>query len=97
MVFIARRGVRLTGQYSIANLGGFVGPFGFGALEDATGSIYLGLSIVSGVLIISGLLVVRLKFVKTAEAAARRVVLTEDPGLEPISTHALLTKTSKGI
>jgi ACS family tartrate transporter-like MFS transporter len=58
---------------SIANLGGFVGPFGFGWLEDATGSIYTGLAIVAAVLVISGLLVVRLRFVREAESAAREI------------------------
>ncbi|MFJ3214102.1 MFS transporter [Streptomyces flaveolus] len=56
---------------SIANLGGFVGPYGFGALESATGTIYTGLAVVAAVLVLSGLLVVRLKFVRDAEATAR--------------------------
>ena len=77
----AAAAVGMASINSIANLGGFVGPFGFGALEDATGSIYLGLSIVAIVLIISGALVVKLAFVKNAEALARRVVIEEDPTL----------------
>jgi MFS transporter, ACS family, tartrate transporter len=56
---------------SIANLGGFVGPYGFGALEDATGNVYSGLAVVAAVLVVSGLLVVRLRFVREAEATAR--------------------------
>lgn len=59
---------------SIANLGGFVGPYGFGALEDATGGIYTGLFIVAGVLVISGLLVVGLRFVREAETTARNTL-----------------------
>ncbi|MFJ3214053.1 MFS transporter [Streptomyces flaveolus] len=56
---------------SIANLGGFVGPYGFGALEDATGNVYSGLAVVAAILVVSGLLVVRLRFVREAEATAR--------------------------
>jgi len=82
----AAAAVGMASINSIANLGGFVGPFGFGALEDATGSIYLGLSIVAAVLIISGILVVRLSFVKNAEALARRVVVEEDPSLAGVVT-----------
>ena len=72
---------------SIANLGGFVGPFGFGALQSATGGIYVGLFIVAATLIIAGLLVVRLQFVKRAEAIARRVVVEEDPALTAVVAH----------
>ena len=63
--------VGLAAINSLANLGGFVGPFGFGALEDATGSIYWGLTIVAIVLLIAAGLVTQLRFVKKAEANAR--------------------------
>jgi ACS family tartrate transporter-like MFS transporter len=69
----ASAAVGMASINSIANLGGFVGPFGFGWLEDATGSIYTGLAIVAAVLVISGLLVVRLRFVREAESAAREI------------------------
>ncbi|TQC37688.1 MFS transporter, partial [Rhodococcus sp. WS4] len=45
--------VGLASINSLANLGGFVGPFGFGALETATGSIYWGLTAVSITLVIA--------------------------------------------
>ena len=67
----AAAAVGMASINSIANLGGFVGPFGFGALEDATGSIYWGLSIVAIVLLIAAGLVIQLRFVKKAEANAR--------------------------
>ncbi len=63
--------VGLASINSLANLGGFVGPFGFGALEDATGSIYWGLTVVSITLVVAAGLVTRLRFVKEAEANAR--------------------------
>jgi ACS family tartrate transporter-like MFS transporter len=69
----ASAAVGMASINSIANLGGFVGPFGFGWLEDTTGSIYTGLAIVAAVLVISGLLVVRLRFVREADAAAREI------------------------
>ncbi|MGD6755904.1 MFS transporter [Streptomyces sp. BH105] len=56
---------------SIANLGGFVGPYGFGALQGATGGNTLGLALVAVVLVVSAFLVVRLRFVRDAEAALR--------------------------
>ncbi|WP_243789007.1 MFS transporter [Saccharopolyspora gloriosae] len=71
--------VGLASINSIANLGGFVGPFGFGALETATGDITAGLALVAIVLVISGVLVVRLRFVRDAEAALRPDDARHDP------------------
>ncbi|WP_327657493.1 MFS transporter [Streptomyces sp. NBC_00483] len=72
---------------SIANLGGFVGPYGFGALESATGSIYTGLAIVAAVLVVSGLLVVRLRFVREAEATVRSASAPDRTGLPKATAH----------
>jgi len=47
----------------------------------------VGLFIVAATLIIAGLLVVRLQFVKRAEAIARRVVVEEDPALTAVVVH----------
>ncbi|RZN34534.1 MFS transporter [Bradyrhizobium sp. Leo121] len=63
--------VGLASVNSIANLGGFVGPSVFGALKDGTGGIYAGLAFVSITLLVAGVLVVRLRFVKEAEAGAK--------------------------
>ncbi|WP_275560131.1 MFS transporter [Streptomyces sp. 5-6(2022)] len=77
---------------SIANLGGFVGPYGFGALQSATGGNNLGLALVAAVLIISGLLVVRLRFVRDAEATLRAPV---DTGHDRTPTPATAADTSR--
>ncbi|AHK29099.1 MFS transporter [Rhodococcus opacus] len=69
--------VGLASINSLANLGGFVGPFGFGALETATGGIYWGLSIVAAMLVIAAGLVTRLRFVREAEAKARELAATD--------------------
>ena len=69
--------IGLASINSLANLGGFVGPFGFGALETATGGIYWGLSIVAAMLIIAAGLVTRLRFVREAEAKARELAATD--------------------
>ncbi|WP_009473462.1 hypothetical protein [Rhodococcus sp. JVH1] len=71
--------VGLASINSLANLGGFVGPFGFGALETATGSIYWGLTAVSITLVIAAGLVTRLRFVRDAEANARTLAKAELP------------------
>lgn len=65
--------VGLASINSIANLGGFVGPFGFGALEEATGNNTIGLIAVAIVLVIAAGFVVSLRFVKTAEHDAREI------------------------
>jgi ACS family tartrate transporter-like MFS transporter len=49
---------------SIANLGGFVGPYVIGAVNDATGSIYGGLVVIAVVCIIAFIVIVSLKFNK---------------------------------
>lgn len=63
--------VGLASINSLANLGGFIGPFGFGALKDATGSNNWGLAAVSVTCLIAAGLVVGLKFVRDAEATMR--------------------------
>ncbi|GAB5078412.1 MFS transporter [Arthrobacter sp. AD-310] len=63
--------VGLAAINSIANLGGFVGPFAFGALKDSTGNNNWGLALVSATCLIAAAMVVGLKFVKQAEATAR--------------------------
>lgn len=63
--------VGLASINSIANLGGFIGPYGFGALKTATGNINTGLALVAVFLATAGFLVVRLRFVRDAEAALR--------------------------
>ena len=62
---------------SIANLGGFVGPVAYGWLKDTTGSIYAGLAFVSFTMLFAGVLVVRLRFVKEAEATVRGAALAK--------------------
>ncbi|SDX49103.1 MFS transporter, ACS family, tartrate transporter [Arthrobacter sp. cf158] len=63
--------VGLAAINSLANLGGFIGPFAFGALKDSTGSNNWGLAMVSATCLIAAAMVVGLKFVKQAEATAR--------------------------
>lgn len=63
--------VGLAAINSVANLGGFVGPFAFGALKDSTGNNNWGLALVSVTCLIAAAMVVGLKFVKQAEATAR--------------------------
>lgn len=70
--------VGLASINSLANLGGFIGPFGFGALETATGTVYWGLGAVAIVLVIAAGLVTQLKFVKHAEATARSLALEQN-------------------
>ena len=67
--------VGLASINSLANLGGFVGPYGFGALKSATGTNNWGLAAVAAVLVIAAGLVVGLKFVRDAEATARTAYL----------------------
>jgi MFS transporter, ACS family, tartrate transporter len=67
--------VGLAAINSIANLGGFVGPVAYGALKDATGSIYAGLAFVSLTMLFAGILIVRLHFVRVAEASIRSAAL----------------------
>ncbi|WP_447648163.1 MFS transporter [Microbacterium forte] len=76
-LFLTGRGaaVGLASINSLANLGGFVGPFGFGALKDATGTDNWGLAAVSITCLIAAGLVVGLRFVRTAEATARQAAL----------------------
>lgn len=49
---------------SIANLGGFAGPYAIGALKDSTGSVYAGLYIIAGVLVLASIITVRLRVIK---------------------------------
>jgi len=63
--------VGLAAINSLANLGGFVGPFAFGALKDSTGNNNWGLAMVSVTCLIAAAMVVGLKFVRQAEATAR--------------------------
>lgn len=49
---------------SIANLGGFVGPYAIGAINDATGSVYGGLVIIAVVCIIAFIIILNLRFDK---------------------------------
>lgn len=69
--------VGLAAINSIANLGGFVGPVAYGWLKDTTGSIYAGLAFVSFTMLFAGVLVVRLRFVKEAEATVRGAALAK--------------------
>lgn len=69
--------VGLAAINSIANLGGFVGPVAYGALKDATGSIYAGLAFVSVTMLCAGVLIVRLRFVKEAEANIRAAAMAK--------------------
>lgn len=67
--------VGLASINSLANLGGFVGPFGFGLLKDATGTTNWGLVIVSLVLLIAAGLVVGARFVRDAESLAKSAAI----------------------
>ncbi|MFD2182147.1 MFS transporter [Rhodoplanes azumiensis] len=69
--------VGLASINSIANLGGFIGPVAFGGLKDMTGTIYAGLAFVSFTLIFAGILIVKLRFVKEAEASIRAAAVAE--------------------
>lgn len=64
-------GVGLAAINSLASLGGFVGPFAFGALQSATGGITWGTVLVSAGCLIAGILVVSLNFVRQAEKLDR--------------------------
>ena len=66
--------VGLASINSIANLGGFIGPFGFGALKSATGTNNWGLAAVAITLVAAASLLLGLRFVREAEAAARKLV-----------------------
>jgi len=63
--------VGLASINSLANLGGFIGPFGFGLLQESTGDNTIGLICVAAVLLIAAALVTCLRFVKIAENTAR--------------------------
>lgn len=69
--------VGLASINSLANLGGFVGPFGFGALQDATGNNTWGLIIVALILLIAAGLVVGARFVRNAETLAKAAASKE--------------------
>ncbi|WP_082569877.1 MFS transporter [Mycobacterium sp. Root135] len=77
--------VGLASINSLANLGGFIGPFGFGALKDATGTNNWGLAAVSITCLIAAGLVVGLKFVRDAEATMRSAALDSDTTAEALS------------
>jgi MFS transporter, ACS family, tartrate transporter len=49
---------------SIANLGGFLGPYVIGAVNDSTGSVYGGLVVIAIVCIIACIVILSLKFNK---------------------------------
>ena len=55
---------------SIANLGGFVGPYAIGAISDRTGSLYLGMAIAGLALFVSATFVFLLP--RKAGALAKR-------------------------
>ncbi|MBT2250283.1 MFS transporter [Arthrobacter sp. BHU FT2] len=78
--------VGLAAINSLANLGGFIGPFAFGALKDSTGSNNWGLAMVSITCIIAAAMVVGLKFVKQAEATARLAGEEADAQAQLVST-----------
>lgn len=54
--------VAMASINSIANLGGFVGPVGIGALKAATGGNYAGFYVISALLFISTAITLSLKF-----------------------------------
>jgi ACS family tartrate transporter-like MFS transporter len=58
---------------SVGNLGGFVGPYLMGWLQDASGDFLTGLRLLAGAAILSGILVVT--------SGARRLAMT--PKVEP--------------
>ncbi|WP_105030344.1 MFS transporter [Arthrobacter ruber] len=80
--------VGLAAINSLANLGGFIGPFGFGALNDATGNNNWGLGLVSATCLIAAAMVVGLKFVKQAEATARVAEAKADAEAEYVLTES---------
>jgi ACS family tartrate transporter-like MFS transporter len=46
---------------SVGNIGGFVGPYVFGAIKDATGSFAIGLTFIGAVLVLGGALVLTVR------------------------------------
>ena len=69
--------VGLASINSLANLGGFVGPFGFGALQDTTGNNTWGLIIVALILLMAAALVIGARFVRNAETLAKAAASKE--------------------
>jgi ACS family tartrate transporter-like MFS transporter len=63
----------------IGNLGGFVGPYGIGAIRDRTGSLYGGLAFVGVAMIVSAVLLWLLP--RKARVAAARIEANAPPGL----------------
>jgi nitrate/nitrite transporter NarK len=59
---------------SIGNLGGFVGPYAFGWIKDATGEITLGLVVLGAGPIMSGLIVILMGHDSKMEMAGSRVM-----------------------
>ncbi len=65
MVFTGKSAaVAMAAINSIANLGGFVGPLGIGALKTATGGNYAGFYAIATLLLISAGITLSLKFAK---------------------------------
>ncbi|MFE7083604.1 MFS transporter [Priestia megaterium] len=60
---------------AIANLGGFVGPYAIGAINDATGSVYGGLMVIAGVCIIALIIILSLRFDKKEANNDKRISL----------------------
>ncbi|MEH6854553.1 MFS transporter [Priestia megaterium] len=60
---------------AIANLGGFVGPYAIGAINDATGSVYGGLIVIAGVCIIALIIILSLRFDRKEANSDKKIPL----------------------
>jgi Sugar phosphate permease len=62
--------VAMASINSIANLGGFIGPVGIGALKTATGSSYYGFYCIAALLLLSTGITLSLKFAKKDQSGS---------------------------
>jgi ACS family tartrate transporter-like MFS transporter len=73
--YAAASGIALIN--SVGNLGGFVGPYGIGAIRDRTGSLYGGLALVGTSMILSAVFLWLLP--REARVAKDRIKANEPP------------------
>jgi MFS transporter, ACS family, tartrate transporter len=67
---------------SIANLGGFVGPYVLGAVNDATGSVYGGLVVIAAICILALIIILCLRFDKQEANNNEEISLKDENKLQ---------------
>ncbi|GAB24946.1 putative major facilitator superfamily transporter [Gordonia polyisoprenivorans NBRC 16320 = JCM 10675] len=81
---------------SLGNLGGFVAPFGFGLVKQATGQVTWGLYGLAIASVIAAILVFFLRRpTPESEASVNTDVLTDTPAVTPTAANAVATRAAE--